>query len=400
MLHGRHVFAHCTCFIFAGFVALLAALPASAQFAVSVQALPKRLVADYGYWSKSQNPPYGAAQIPFHKLTHVIHAGLTLDRKADGSFSTPSGFLEPLLIVRAHAAGVKVLALLGGDMLTFRTVAGDPTLRATLAQNLQSFVTRYGYDGVDIDWEYPGTNDRLAYVGLMQAIRAVLPTPGYLISADVAPWGGYGYDFPGVEPLLDFFNVMMYDCAGPWTTDGQLNSPIFNDPKNPQPQGNVKDTADLFLSSYHLPPGKLNMGTPFYGYLYSNVTQLWGPCVPCSGSTVFYEPYGTFIKPRVNHWGWAESYDRISLVPYLLRTDGKPGFITFDDPRSTYYRVWYSVWKRGFGGSFMWALDEDYDGRSQELLEAMYRAISNHGVPPETIHAVRAPRSLFRFQGS
>lgn len=73
--------------------------------------------------------------------------------------------------------------------------------------------------------------------------------------------------------------------------------------------------------------------------------------------------------------GWVENYDLIALVPYLLRADGDRGFITYDDPLSTYLRVWYSDWDRGLGGTFMWSVDEDYDGRSQELLDAMHLAI-------------------------
>ena len=61
-------------------------------------------------------------------------------------------------------------------------------------------------------------------------------------------------------------------------------------------------------------------------------------------------------------------------VPYMLRQDGSPGYITYDDEFSTYYRVWYSVWQRELGGSFMWSLDADYDGHSQDLLDAMYSA--------------------------
>ena len=58
----------------------------------------------------------------------------------------------------------------------------------------------------------------------------------------------------------------------------------------------------------------------------------------------------------------------------MLRKDGSPGFITYDDYSSTYYRVWYSVWSRHLGGTFMWSLDADYDGHSQDLLDAMFRA--------------------------
>lgn len=63
----------------------------------------------------------------------------------------------------------------------------------------------------------------------------------------------------------------------------------------------------------------------------------------------------------------------------MLRTDGKDGYITYDDAFSTYYRVWYSDWDRGLGGTFLWSLDGDYDGHSQDLLVAMYNAsLSRH----------------------
>src|SRR6266852_2568062 len=75
--------------------------------------LGKRVLADYGYWSKYQVPAYGAAQIPYYKVTHINHAGVGFD--ANGNLSVPQGFIEPELNNMAHAAGVKVMLLLGGD---------------------------------------------------------------------------------------------------------------------------------------------------------------------------------------------------------------------------------------------------------------------------------------------
>jgi chitinase len=345
-------------------------LPAHAQ-----QPMPKRLVADYGYWSRTQTPPYSSAQIPFGKLTHINHAGVGFN--ADGSLSVPDGFLEPELIGKAHAAGVKVLLLLGGDFTGLETTTGGVH---TLLGNLQPFITANGYDGLDVDFEYPSTAaDTKVFYELMTGLRGIFPSPNYLLSADVPPWGGSGYDVPGLEPVMDYFNVMMFDCAGPWTTDGQLNSPIFRDPLNPQPWncepgGSVDEAANIFLSYFHVPASKINMGTPFYGYFYTNVSKLFALCKPCNGRTVPSESYGTFIKQRINQQGWTARFDPRSQVPYLLRTDGQPGFITYDDPASTYTRIWYSEWKRGLGGAFMWALDQDYDGSSQDLLDAMYQA--------------------------
>jgi chitinase len=343
-----------------------------AQDAASLR-LPKRLVGDYGYWSRTQTPPYSASQIPFGKLTHINHAGVNFD--ANGNLQVPDGFLEPQLIGKAHAAGVKVLLLLGGD---FTGLESNAAALPNLIAKLQAFVAKHGYNGIDIDWEYPAsTLDQQTFFALMKALRTAFPSPGYFLSADVPPWGG-SYDFPGVTPLVDYFNIMMYDCAGPWTDDGQLNSAIFPDPNNPEPYecepgGSVKEAIDIYIDQLEIPASKLNMGTPFYGYFYENVDALFGPCTNCE-NTVLSENYGTFIKQRIEQDGWQTFYDPYALVPYMLRANGKSGYITYDDAFSTYYRIWYSDWQRGLGGSFMWSLDADYDGHSQDLLDAMYAA--------------------------
>jgi chitinase len=356
--------------------------PSSAQDSNAGQPLPKRLVGDYGYWSQFSDPPYSAEQIPFHKLTHVNHAGLSFD--AEGALSVPDGFLEPKLIKLAHANGVKVLLLIGGD---FSGVENNGTL-LTLVANLTAFATEYSYDGFDIDWEYPETSeDRRLLVELMAQLREV--NPDYVLSIDVAPWAGYGYDLVRLQQSIDYFNIMMYDCAGPWTAYGQLNSPIFWDWHDPapwecQPGGSAAGAARIFLRK--VPPLQLNMGTPFYGYYYTNINQEFGLCPNAldtqdgtCGHTVLTKNYAPFIENRVNQDGWQTFYDPIALVPYMLRTDGKDGYITYDDAVSTYTRVWYSDWSLGLGGTFMWSLDGDYDGHSQDLLDAMYQATMRRG---------------------
>jgi chitinase len=341
--------------------------------------LMKRVVGDYGYWSKYQTPPYGAGQIPYHKLTHINHDGVTFD--STGTLSVPQGFLEPELNFRAHAAGVKVLLLLGGD---FTGLEASGTGQ-TLVDNIAAFEKQYGYDGVDVDWEYPETNgDRAFLVELMSRLRK--SNADYVLSIDAAPWGGSGYDLNHLKLSLDYVNIMMYDCAGPWTAHGQLNSSIFWDVRDPasnecQPGGNVDGATNIFLKQ--VPPKQLNMGTPFYGYVYTNINQLFELC-PNSvwtqdhacDNTVFSGNYGTGFKPIINKNGWHTQYDPIAMVPYMLRVDGSRGYITYDDAFSTYFRVWYSDWQRGLGGTFMWSLDADYDGHSQDLMDAMFSASS------------------------
>ena len=82
---------------------------------------------------------------------------------------------------------------------------------------------------------------------------------------------------------MDYFNVMTYDCAGPWTDSAQLNSMIFPDPANPapyncEPGGNVQEAIDIYIHAQQIPKSKLNMGTPFYSYYYHDVNALRGFC--------------------------------------------------------------------------------------------------------------------------
>jgi chitinase len=361
------------------FSLLLIGSPVQAQTASSTPTLTKRLIGDYGYWSQTQTPPYSSAQIPYQELTHINHAGVSFD--ADGNLIIPSGFIEKALLTKAHNHGVKVLLLLGGDFTGIQSTSGG---LAALLANLNVFLTEYGYDGVDIDWEYPASSTDAAFFrSLLLGLRSILPSPE-LISADVAPWGGTGYDFPDTKGIVDWFNIMTYDCAGPWTDSAQLNSAIFwdnNDPEayNCEPGGSVKDAIDIYTQQLGIAPAQLNIGTPFYGYVYHKADALWGYCPDTNkaqdcGGSVESQNYGTFFKQRINAMGWRTYYDPYSLVPYMLKADGSDGFITYDDASSTFYRVWYTDWSRGLGGTFIWEIDADYDGTTQDLLDAAFNA--------------------------
>jgi chitinase len=346
--------------------------------------LTKRVIGDYSYSSRSQTPPYTSKQIPYSKFTHIIHFGVGF--YSDGTLYVDPAFPEPNLIRQAHKNGVKVLLAACGPYSVFDN---NPDRIEAFAANLAVFVNEHGYDGVDIDWEYPTAAETNTFYSLMTALRSRFPSPAYLISADVPPWGddgvGSGYDIPQVDSVLDYFNIMMYACAGPWTDDGQLNSPIFWDPSDPEPWecepgGSAQEAVAIFTQE-GVPPAQLNMGTPFGGFLYANVRALWGECSNASQTkdgncdwSVYGENYGTFFKQRINQQGWETFYDPVALVPYMLRADGTRGFGTYDDEFSTYYRVWYSDWVANLGGTFIWSIDQDYDGTSQDLLDAVYAA--------------------------
>jgi chitinase len=355
-----------------------------------------RLLAYYPMWAKTQTPPYSAAQIPYRKMTHIAHAFLAINPKADGGISIDPSLLEPALISGAHAAGVKVLISIGGadpaQAPAFSTVAKSDALRKTFARNVHNFVTANGYDGVDIDWEVPNAPaDTQPCILLMQALRAEMPSPGFLLSMAIGanpPGYGTGFDVPSLAPILDFINVMTYDFHGPWSNHAGHNAPMILNMSDPGLEGSLTISMDLFEKTYGVPRQKLNFGTAFYGYDFEGAKSLWDVC-NC-GKTTTSVNYGTGIKQRINRLGWKSHFDNVAQAPYLLyEGSGQgPGFVTYDDAGSTSAKTTLVLGARKMGGMFMWDLSADFDGSTQDLLDAMYRAFVSARGPQFTAAGV------------
>ena len=57
----------------------------------------------------------------------------------------------------------------------------------TFVNNVLNFVAKFGFDGVDIDWEYPMTSrDKIGFSNLLTALRTAFNPRGYLLSAAVS----------------------------------------------------------------------------------------------------------------------------------------------------------------------------------------------------------------------
>lgn len=75
----------------------------------------------------------------------------------------------------------------------FSEISASENKRQKFADNLVQFMERYGFDGVDLDWEYPGAGDRggdekdtVNYVKLLKTLRSTF---------DSSSRGSYGLTF-------------------------------------------------------------------------------------------------------------------------------------------------------------------------------------------------------------
>jgi chitinase len=129
---------------------------------------------------------------------------------------------------------LQVYLSLGGWTFSDNNTATQPVLgdiastqanRDDFARNVLSFLNEYGFDGIDIDWEYPGAPDRGGqerdvknFPLLLEAINKALRTSprklGLTITIPSSYWYLRWFDLAAIAPHIETFNVMTYDLHG------------------------------------------------------------------------------------------------------------------------------------------------------------------------------------------
>ncbi|RAW00603.1 Ig-like domain-containing protein [Pseudochryseolinea flava] len=347
--------------LFIAWLLLLVALTAHAQ-----QSYENLVVA--GFYPYTKDYVLKPENIALQNLTHLIYC--FAGPRADGSISTETGsYHNPTLVNRVHAANKKFIIMMGGGLQSggYHAMASAQATRTIFINTLVDWCRTYGYDGVNIDWEYPGDNnrneDRANLTALITEMRAAFNAAGtqlgkYLeISIDVhsslyyATW----VDFATLKNYVDWFGLMSYDYAGDWSYSihAAHNAPLYCGPP---------EICDRYLSvdrgvknltdSLGIPPSQIVMGLAFYGREFFN-SALYQTPREGGGGIAHYD-----VKPLIGN-GWTRHWDDQSKVPYLLKNSGS-GFISYDDEQSLTEKANY-IKQNELLGAMAWEITQDVD---------------------------------------
>lgn len=284
------------------------------------------------------------------------------------------------LIDLAHSAGIKVMVSIGGWTMSdnFPVIAANPTLRAKFASECNRLIKFYKFDGIDIDWEYPGyaphsgtAADKTNFTLLLQNIRDSLNALGtlkstyYKLSAcfSADPLLMQNIQWSNVVPLLDMINLMSYDFFGAWDCTANHNSPLYSTPVG-NPAFNT-NSAFLTLKNVHnVPPNKINLGVAFYGRSQMGATTLYQSTNCTENTVIFSDDLGTPLYYNVikNMSLFNYYYDNATQSPYLLgkaSSSAAGTFVSYDDKRSIGVKANYIV-TNGARGAIIWEITGDY----------------------------------------
>jgi GH18 family chitinase len=307
---------------------------------------------------------------------------ILLKGKIDWSKPQPAYFPNSSLVDYAHLYGVKVMVSIGGWTLSdnFPRIAADPKKRAHFAEECVKLLKEYQFDGIDIDWEYPGYDehsgtkeDKNTYPLFMKAIRDSIDAYGAKLNYHFLLTAAFGANTPQMENIkwneitfMDYYNMMTYDFNGPWSDDANHNSPLYNPAKGYK--GSLDEAFRLMTQTYKVPAEKLNMGVAFYGRSLRGFDGEEPITVYRTGhhkkadDVIFAEwegspSYYNILEEMKKH-GYKEYWDDVAKVPYLVSEQEK-SFVSYDNPKSIRMKADYIVEKK-CAGAIIWDASCDY----------------------------------------
>ncbi|KAK8112971.1 putative endochitinase [Apiospora sp. TS-2023a] len=344
---------------------------------------------NWGIYARNYKPQ----SLPADQITNILYAFANFqddgtvvpsDSWADveihwdgDSWNDPSGYaygcVKQLFKLKKANRNMKVLLSIGGWTYSlngrFASSVNTDAKRQQFAKSSVALMKDWGFDGVDIDWEYPANaQEAQDMVSLLAAIRAELDDysarndlGGYhfLLTAAV-PAGPQNYNnmrLADMDKYLDTFNLMAYDYAGSFSNATGHQANLYPDPANPDATPFSTDRAITDYIAAGVPASKIVMGMPLYGRTFESTD---GPGKPYSGIGEGSWEQGIWdykVLPKAG----AEVVQDDKVGASYSYDAGKKEFISYDTPDMVRAKISYAAGK-GLGGSMFWEASGDKTG--------------------------------------
>jgi len=380
----------------------------------------KRIVGYFAAWAV-YGRDYHVPEIPAELLTHVNYAFANIsdagecvmgDSYADSDKFYPGdswdagakrGSFHQLEVLKAAHPKLRTLISIGGWSWSgrFSDVALTAQSRSKFVGSCVAFMKQWGFDGVDVDWEYPVSGglesntyrpeDKQNYTLLLQDFRAALDsqaaadgkTYDLSIAAPAGPGTLANLQLAEVGAAVSWINLMAYDFHGGWDPATNFNAALHASTKDPsadpavKTKFNVAAAVDAYLAG-GVPAAKLVLGTPAYGRGYAGVAdQDHGLFQPFAGMPAgtweagifdYHDLESNYVPEMTRYW------HEEAQVPWLYNPSTGL-MISYDDPESLQKKADLAL-QKGLGGAMFWELSGDTADHA--LLSALHTSLGQN----------------------
>ncbi|XP_065097404.1 chitinase, acidic.1 [Paramisgurnus dabryanus] len=279
---------------------------------------------------------------------------------------------------------LKTLLSVGGltnGISPFIKMVSTPENRKAFVRSAMLYLRAHGFDGLELDWEYPGQNgsppdDKQRFTELIKDLRKAIEQEAYdtknpplILSAKVASVKSTierSYEIPEISKLMDFMTVLSYDYHGHWDKVTGHNSPLFksNVDSGNALELNVNASVTHWLKGGAI-PARLFIVLPTWGRTFTLSSSETGVGAPASGPAD--------AGPYTRDPGYWSYYEICSLettanvqwigeqnVPYIVKGKAWVGYENFES--YTAKVEWLN--SLGLGGVSVYSIDlDDFSGR-------------------------------------
>jgi len=274
---------------------------------------------------------------------------------------------EDNAIAKAIAAGVKPALVVTniGKSGNFEAdlahkILNNPAVASNLIDNLLKIMKNKKYAGLDVDFEYVLPADRQAYNDFLTKCAQVMHGNGYFISCAIPAKQAENtsdtltgaYDYAAIGSIVDYVTLMTYEWG--YATDGAMAV---------APIGNVEGT--IKFAATQMPPAKILMGIPNYGYDWP---------VPASRDNPGKAISNVAAVDLARQHNQAISFDENSKAPFFsYYIDSKRREVWFEDARSVQAKL-ALVAKYDLSGVSYWTVNKFWP-QNWLVLKSMYNVI-------------------------
>jgi len=255
--------------------------------------------------------------------------------------------------------------------LRYSSMVQTSATRKIFIDSLLTHLSSHKFDGVDIDWEYPGNRgspagDKELYTTLLQEVKAALKeaNPSYSLSASVGagrPVMAKAYEIEKIKDTLDWVNLMSYDLHGSWENITGHSTAM----KGVIPT--VPDSLTAWLEG-GMPPSKIALGIATYGrtFTLANTSNIGlgapdnGPGL--AGRYTRAQGFLSYYEICAENWTTMTTWEASKAgAPYASKGNQWVGYET---PESVQHKVKQLVIGHNLRGIAVWALDlDDFKGK-------------------------------------
>ncbi|KAI5244028.1 glycoside hydrolase [Aureobasidium subglaciale] len=341
----------------------------------------KRTIGYYETWANSRkNGPVTPEDLNLDGFTHINFAFSFFDAS---SFEITSMDANAASLYSRFAAlkekknGLQAWISVGGWSFTdpgptqkaFSNMVSSQSNRAKFIGNLRQFMDTYGFDGVDLDWEYPGADDRggvsadtANYVALTKEMRASFGTKyGISMTLPTSYWYLQHFDLPGIQSSLDWFNLMAYDLHGTWDKASKFVGPYLA----PHTNNTEIDLGLDLLWRAGVNAEKVVLGLGLYGRSFTladpscnvpnGVCQFADAAKPGPISDAAGILIDTEINDIIKKNNLKPTWDKEAGVKWITWDSNQ--WVSYDDS-DTFQQKRDFANKRCLGGLMVWAMDQ------------------------------------------